>query len=117
MSDKTLTQTRNFNGYGEVDNYSHNVNGSNVYDVSVTRDNTGRIKERREVIGAETIAWNYGYDALGRLTEVKKNKSVVESYGYDANGNRTRETNTARGITDKAFDSTNEDHIISFSKE
>jgi RHS repeat-associated protein len=108
----TLSQTRSFNGYGEVDNYSHTVNGNNVYDVSLTRDNAGRITQRIEVVGAETITWDYAYDDLGRLIEVKKDNIVVEAYAYDANGNRTLETNTARGITDKAFDYTNEDHII-----
>ncbi|GJQ59641.1 MAG: hypothetical protein SCALA701_24420 [Candidatus Scalindua sp.] len=117
VSDGVLTRTRSFNGYGEIDRYSHEVNGNNVYDISVTRDNAGRIIQKREVIGAETITWDYGYDALGRLIEVKENNSVVESYGYDANSNRTRETNTARGITDKAFDYTNEDHIIAAGNE
>ncbi len=51
------------------------------------------------------------YD-LGRLTEVKENSVVVESYAYDADGNRTLETNTARGITAKVYDYSNEDHII-----
>lgn len=113
VSDGTLSQTRSFNGYGEIDNYSNVVNAVNVYDVSLTRDNAGRITQRIEVIGTETITWNYLYDDLGRLTEVKKNSVVVENYEYDANGNRTLETNTARGITDKAFSYTNEDHIIS----
>ena len=113
VSGGTLTQTRNFNGYGEVDNYSHVVNGNNTYDVSLTRDNSGRITKRVEVIGIETVTWDYGYDDLGRLTEVKKNSVVVESYEYDTNGNRTLETNTARGITDKAYDYTNENHVIS----
>jgi RHS repeat-associated protein len=112
VSGGALTQTRSFNGYKEVDNYSHNVNGSNTYDVSLTRDNSGRITQRIEVIGAETITWDYGYDDLGRLIEVKQNSVVVETYEYDENGNRTLETNTARGITDKSFDYTNEDHII-----
>ena len=112
VSDGTLTQTRNFNGYGEIDSYSHNVNSSSVYDISLTRDNAGRITQRVEVIGTETITWDYVYDNLGRLTEVKKDTNIVESYVYDTNGNRTLETNTARGITNKAFSYSNEDHII-----
>ncbi|MCP4263332.1 MAG: hypothetical protein GY774_38375, partial [Planctomycetes bacterium] len=113
VSDGTLSQTRNFNGYGEVDNYSNTVNAVNVYDVSLTRDDSGRITQRIEVMGAETITWDYVYDDLGRLEEVKKNTIVVESYEYDANGNRTLETNTMRGIVNKVYDYTNEDHIIS----
>ena len=113
ISDGTLTQTRSFNGYGEIDNYSNTVNTVNVCDVSLTRDNSGTITQRIEVIGAETITWDYVYDDLGRLIEVKKNSVVVESYEYDANGNRTLETNTMRGIANKVYDYSNEDHIIS----
>ncbi len=112
VSDGTLTQTRSFNGYGEIDNYSHDVNGSSVYEVSLTRDDSGRITQKIEVIGVETVTWNYVYDDLGRLEEVKVDNIVVESYQYDANGNRTLETNTARGITAKVYDYSNEDHII-----
>ncbi len=54
---------------------------------------------------------DYVYDDFGRLEEVKKD-NVVGSYEYDANGNRTLETNTARGITAKVYDYSNEDHII-----
>ena len=112
VSDGTLSQTRSFNGYGEVDNYSNTVNAVNVYYVSLTRDDSGRITQRIEVIGTETITWDYVYDDLGRLTEVKQNSVVVENYEYDTNGNRTLETNTMRGIANKAFGYTNEDHII-----
>lgn len=40
-----------------------------------------------------TITWDYGYDPLGILIEVKKNNIVVESYTYDANGNRLTDNN------------------------
>ncbi|MHC4269644.1 MAG: NHL domain-containing protein [Planctomycetota bacterium] len=112
VNDGTLSQMRGFNGYGEIDNYSNTVNAVNVYDVSLTRDNSGRIIKRIEVIGVETITWDYVYDDLGRLEEVKQDNIVVESYEYDANGNRTLETNTMRGIANKVCDYSNEDHII-----
>jgi YD repeat-containing protein len=73
-----VSQTRSFNGYGEIDNYSNTVNTVNVYDVNLTRDNAGRITQKIETIDAtETITWDYVYDDLGRLTEVKKNSIVV----------------------------------------
>ncbi len=58
-----------------------------------------------EMIAGETITWDYGYDSLGRLVEVKKNNSVVESYGYDANGNRIVDNSRTYGYS-------TEDHIL-----
>ena len=113
VNDTTFTQSRNFNGYGDVSNYSNTVNSTNLYNVSLTRDSAARIIQRTETIDTETITWDYQYDDLGRLIEVKKNNTIVETYSYDANGNRTNETNTLRGIPTKSFTYSNEDHIIS----
>ncbi len=57
------------------------------------------------MIGGETITWDYGYNALGMLTEVKKNNAVVESYTYDANGNRLSDNS-------RAYTYSNEDHVV-----
>ena len=32
---------------------------------------------------------SYGYDALGRLSEIQKDGQIQTAYGYDAFGNRT----------------------------
>jgi RHS repeat-associated protein len=58
------------------------------------------------------MIWNYGYDQLGRLIEVKQNNVVVESYTYDADGNRLTEMNSLRYIDNKTYTYSNEDHII-----
>jgi RHS repeat-associated protein len=68
--------------------------------------------QRVESIQGDTITWNYSYDELGRLTEAKKNGTVVESYTYDANGNRISETNVFKGITDMAYTYSIEDHLL-----
>jgi len=71
----------------------------------------GRIKQRVEDIGLLSITWDYVYDKVGRLTDVKKDGSVVESYTYK-NGNRETETNTLRGIYDRVFTYSDEDYIL-----
>ncbi len=63
-------------------------------------------------MGVSTTTWDYAYDSLGRLTEVKKDGTVAESYAYDANGNRTLETNTFKGVTDMAYTYSIEDDLI-----
>ncbi len=88
VSDGTLTNIRTFSSYGELDSNAYSIGATNKYSYNLTRDLAGRITQRVENIGSETITWDYSYDAVGKLTEVKKNGIVVESYSYDANGNR-----------------------------
>ena len=88
VSDGTMTNTRTFNGYWELDGNTYSIAAVNKYSYNLTRDNSGRITQRVENIGGEAITWDYSYDSLGKLVEVKKNTAVVESYGYDENGNR-----------------------------
>ncbi len=42
-----------------------------------------------------------------------KDGTLVEEYDYSANGTRTYEMNTARGITGRSFDYSDEDHLLS----
>ncbi|MFA4828189.1 MAG: RHS repeat-associated core domain-containing protein [Thermodesulfovibrionales bacterium] len=105
VSDGTLSLSRTFNGYGEIDAYSNKIGATDVYTLSMIRDNSGRITQKVENIKGEVITWNYSYDALGKLIEVKKNNAVVESYTYDANGNRLTDNS-------RAYSYSTEDHII-----
>ena len=105
VSDGTLTNTRTFNGYGELDNNAYSIGGVNKYTWSLTRDLAGRITQRVENIDGVTITWDYLYDSLGKLVEVKKNGVIVESYGYDANGNRLTDSS-------RAYSYSTEDHVI-----
>ena len=49
---------------------------------------TGITKERRG-LERESGQYRYGYDALGRLSEIQKDGEIQYRYGYDAFGNRT----------------------------
>jgi RHS repeat-associated protein len=50
-----------------------------------------------------TDTYDYTYDLAGRLTEVKKNGTVIATYSYDTNGNRLSLV-TPGGTTTGAYD-------------
>jgi RHS repeat-associated protein len=114
LSGHGLTQIRSFNGYAELDGAASSVAGVHAYGWSVAaRDSVGRITQREERIGGSVVTWEYTYNAVGRLTSVRKDGAVVESYTYDANGNRLGETNALRGIIGESGSYSAEDHVMS----
>jgi YD repeat-containing protein len=86
------------------------VSGTPLYSWTLSRDNAGRITQKTDVMPLGGVVWDYAYDPLGRLKEVKQSGSIVESYEYDANGNRTFETNAFRGTSNRAYTDLLEDH-------
>ena len=67
------------NEQGTLDRYAY------LYDL--TGNKTGITKERRG-LPEESGVYTYGYDALGRLSEIQKDGRMQTRYGYDAFGNR-----------------------------
>ena len=65
---------------GILDRYTY------LYDLLGNK--TGITKERRG-LERESGQYRYGYDALGRLSEIQKDGEIQTQYGYDAFGNRT----------------------------
>jgi len=112
VSDGTMTNTRTFSSYGELDEYGYKINGNDIYTLGVTRDLTGKITQKVENIEGTAITWDYSYDGVGRLIEAKKDGVVVESYAYDANGNKISETNALRGIVNRSHTYSDEDHLL-----
>ena len=82
------TTTLGYNSFGELANDTTSISGSSAYTASYTRDNLGRITEKRETIQGQLMVYGYSYDNVGRLTTVKQNGVVVAQYDYDANSNR-----------------------------
>ena len=62
VSDSIFTNARTFNAYGEIGAYSNKIGAADVYTLSMTRDNSGRITQKIENIKGEVITWDYGYD-------------------------------------------------------
>ncbi|MGH8489795.1 MAG: RHS repeat protein, partial [Gammaproteobacteria bacterium] len=85
----TVNDTRGYNGFGEVEDYSANHNSTALLSLHYTRDALGRITQKTETQGALTTTIDYAYDLAGRLIEVKRNGAVIVTYRYDENGNRT----------------------------
>ena len=86
----SITDHSTYNAFAEVRDYVARYSGSSIYHrVYQTRDVYGRVETKVKTIGGETTTYVYGYDMLGRLTQVLKNGALVASYDYDANGNRT----------------------------
>ena len=84
----TVSDSRSYNPFGEVTGYTATVNGTSQFAVQYTYDRGGRISRKVETVGGATHTYDYGYDPRGRLTEVKRDNTVVAQYTYDANGNR-----------------------------
>ena len=75
-----LTELVHQDQEGILDRYTY------LYDLLGNK--TGMTKERRG-LSEESGSYRYGYDALGRLSEIQKDGEMQTRYGYDAFGNRT----------------------------
>ena len=98
-----VTDSRSYNGFGEIDTYSAAYSGGGFYSVHYTRDQLGRTTRKEETSGGTTSTNDYVYDLAGRLTEVKRNGATSAQYTYDDNGNRLSAAiagNTISGIYD-----------------
>jgi len=83
-----ISTDTSYNSFGELETDSANYNTTTLYDVTFTRDLSGRIDTKTETIDTITTTYDYDYDLVGRVKEVKTNGSVTASYLYDDNGNR-----------------------------
>ena len=84
-----VEDTREYNAFGELADYTATCNGASCYTVHYNRDPIGRIVERIETIGGLYATYRYAYDLAGQLTEVRdENDVILSSYTYDENGNR-----------------------------
>ena len=89
----SLSLSRTFNGYGEIDAQDFSIGGQNLESWTLTRNNNGRITNKTETIDITTADYVYTYDPMGRLLTVTKDSTLVEEYQYDANGTRIYEMN------------------------
>lgn len=95
-----ITDTRGYNGFGEIASYSASFNATPVYSFSFTLDKLGRVAQKVETIGGVPTTYDYAYDLAGRLQEVKLNNFTISSYTYDSNSNRASYNGTITGTYD-----------------
>jgi YD repeat-containing protein len=112
VADGRLALNRGFNGYGELASQAVAVNGKGLSSWSLLRDNTGRITRRSEAVGGVSTVYDYLYDVNGRLLKVLKDNVAVEEYAYDENGTRIFEMNTLRGVPNRSYQYSDEDHLL-----
>jgi YD repeat-containing protein len=111
VSDVTYSQSRSFNGYGEISHCDTAVAGYDLYTSDIIRNDNGKTTEKTVTLEGEAHTYTYDYDELGRLTQVNKDGSVVEEYGYAPDGTRISEHNTLRG-TDRSLSYDEEDRLL-----
>lgn len=104
------TDTRSYNGFGELIGYTASIEGVTAYSVQFTRDADGRISGKTEVIGAATNTYAYSYDLAGRLTAAAKN-TTTDTYSYDSNSNRMSAT-TPSGTASGTYDA--QDRLLTY---
>ena len=85
----SVADTIDYNGFGESDLYTVEVNSTEVFKQDYIRDDLGRIIQNIETIEGVTTTYDYHYNVAGRLDEVQANSAVVSTYVYDTNSNRT----------------------------
>ena len=104
------TDTRSYNGFGELTGYTASSSGTALYKVKYTRDLDSRVTAKTETIGATTNTYSYSYDLAGRLTAVTKN-TTIDSYTYDTNSNRLSAT-TSAGTANATYDA--QDRLLKY---
>lgn len=107
----SITDTRGYNGFGELATYSTSFNATPLYSFSFTRDNLGRVTQKVETIGGAPATYDYTYDPAGRLQEVKLDSVTISSYTYDSNDNRLTRT-TSGGTVTGTYD--NQDRMTAY---
>jgi RHS repeat-associated protein len=112
VTDGTLTLSRSFSGYGETASQTVTAGAQNLSQITLTRDNAGRITGKTERVGGVTSDYIYTYDEAGRLLTVTKDGVLTEEYRYSANGSRVYEMNTLRGISGRSMTYSHEDHLL-----
>ncbi|MEQ1860824.1 MAG: RHS repeat-associated core domain-containing protein [Chthoniobacteraceae bacterium] len=85
----SITDERTTDDFAEVTGYTARFNGTAIFALANTYDKRGFLTQVVERFGAApSDTFTYSYDAVGRVTEVKKGAATQESYTYDGNGNR-----------------------------
>jgi YD repeat-containing protein len=91
------------------------VSGTTQFSASYTRDAGGRITSKTETVLGTTSTYEYTYDTAGRLTQVKKDGTVVSTYTYDSNSNRLSYTPQGGSAINGTYD--NQDRLTQYGSK
>lgn len=103
-----LTTVLNYSDFMDKNGESTTHNGTLLYEYSIVRDKLSRVKFFDETYGTTSSNYEYLYNAVGQLTEVKKDGITENTWDYDSNGNRTHED----GLIIATYD--DQDRLINF---
>jgi RHS repeat-associated protein len=104
------TDSRAYNGLGELIDYTASVSGKPVYTQTLTRDADSRVEAKTETVSGTTNRYSYKYDLAGRLSTATKN-STTDTYTYDSNSNRLTAT-TPAGTSKGTYDA--QDRLLTY---
>ncbi len=107
ISDSNLTLDLTHDSHALVDGRTVRVRSTDYYSLDLTRNSLGYIEQKTETVDGVTHSYDYIYDSVGRLLEVKRDTVQIELYTYDSNGNRLT---TLTLTEDATYD--NQDRII-----
>jgi RHS repeat-associated protein len=111
------SETWSYNQYGELARQTASFDGSPLVDIvydeaGFERDALGRIVRKTETILGVTKVYEYRYDALRRLDQVKIDGVVDEEFTYDANGNRLTAYKAGVGTVSATYD--DQDRLLTY---
>jgi RHS repeat-associated protein len=84
-ADGTATLTIGYDAFADAQDRTLGTD----YHLGITRDDAGRVSERRETVNGTLRTYDYAYDGSGNLLTVTEAGATVEQYTYDGDGNRT----------------------------
>jgi RHS repeat-associated protein len=111
------SESWSYNGYGELARQTATFSGAPLVDIvydeaGFERDALGRITRKTETVLGTTKVYEYRYDALRRLDEVKVDGVVDEEFTYDANGNRLTAYKAGVGTVSATYD--DQDRLLTY---
>ncbi len=101
-----------YNTFGELAAEEVKFGATALFRLEYSRDSLGRITQKLETQQGLSQRYNYAYDVVGRLGEVKRNDTLVASYAYDVNGNRLAKT-TPAAVESGGYDA--QDRLLTYS--
>jgi len=101
-----------YDTYGDLATKKTKVGTNVLYQVAYTRDSLARVTQKDETVSGVLTKLTYKYETSGRLSEVKRNDTLVSTYSYDPNGNRLSHWTPSK-VDSGAYDL--QDRLVSYS--